>query len=173
MLLAFYWLTGQWTSMSDLFDQVRILAVMYLASYDRDPTKPPMSYRVLASEEYLKFMEDVGRLSPMATDLHISEYIAGDNYLLYLTKKGVETIKALFRKFLAFIKKNYPVTLSTWINNLELNKNTVHTLIRDSYFYIEKEPLMQEAFKHYLNEIETIENVDTFKVDIYDSSRLI
>jgi hypothetical protein len=32
---------------------------------------------------------------------------------------------------------------------------------------------MQEAFKHYLNEIETIENVETFEIDVYDSSKLI
>jgi hypothetical protein len=93
--------------MGDLFDQARILAVMYISSYecDRDPTKLPMSYNVLRTEKYFKAMDDVGRLSPMLVYLHDTGYIEADRFSLSLSGKGLSTTRDLYRKFLDFIKK--------------------------------------------------------------------
>jgi hypothetical protein len=159
--------------MSDLFDQARILAVLFESYHNFDPTKPIMSYYVLRSEEHFKFMDAIGRLSPMLTYLLRTGYIESDGYHIFLTGEGMRITISIFRKFLDFIKRFYPDKLSRWIRTLDLIKNTSRELIRDSYFYIKKEPLMEEAFKHYLNEIGTIENVDTFEVNIYDLGILI
>jgi hypothetical protein len=159
--------------MGDLFDQASILAVIFESSYNFDPTKLPMSYFVLRSEEHFKSMDDVGTLGPMLTYLLRTGYIEGDNYRIQLTGKGMNTTIWLFRKFLIFIRRYYPDKLSSWINILDLRKGNNRELIRDSYFYIKREPPLREAFKHYLDEIDTIENVETFEVDVYDLNMLI
>ena len=97
-----------------------------------------MTYRLLRTEEYFKVMGDAGRLDPMLTYLHKTGYIDGNNYGIFLTGRGMRTTQAIFRKFLVFIKKYYPDTLSIWINRLELIKNTSRELIRDSFFLYRK-----------------------------------
>jgi hypothetical protein len=132
-----------------------------------------MSYFILRSGEYFKFMDEVGKLGPMLTYLLKTGYIEGDNYHIRLTGKGMNTTIWLFRKFLIFIKRYYPDKLSSWINILDLKKSNNRELVRDSYFYVKEESPLKEAFEHYLNEIDTIENVETFEVDVYDLNRLI
>ena len=122
--------------MSDLFDQASILAIIFESSYKFDPTKPMMSYLVLKSEGYFKYMDTAGRLGPMLTYLHKTGYLEGDNYHIRQTGKGMKTTIWLFRKFLIFIKRYYPDKLSSWINILDLKKSNNRELIRDSYFYI-------------------------------------
>ena len=153
-------------SMGDLFDQARILAIMFESTYESNPMMP-MSYPLLRSERYLKSMDAVGRLGPMLRYLHETGYVEGDNYHIWLTGKGMSTTISIFRKFLDFIKRYYPERLSQWINTLARIKGTKRELIRDSYFFIKNERPMEEAFQHYLDEIDVIENVETFEVDVY------
>src|SRR5918992_3542420 len=159
-------------SMGDLFDQARILAIMFESTYESNPMMP-MSYPLLRSERYLKSMDAVGRLGPMLRYLHETGYVEGDNYHIWLTGKGMSTTISIFRKFLDFIKRYYPERLSQWINTLARIKGTKRELIRDSYFFIKNERPMEEAFQHYLDEIDVIENVETFEVDVFDLGRLI
>jgi len=88
-----------------------------------------------------------GNLSPELTYLQKTGYVEGSDEDLQLTGEGMKTTLWIFRKFLTFIKREYPVMLSSWINNLELHKSNTWELIRDSFFYIRREPLMTEAFK--------------------------
>jgi hypothetical protein len=56
--------------MADFFDQARILAVIFESDHKDDITEIPMSFRILQSEQYFKFMHVVGRLGPMLNYLY-------------------------------------------------------------------------------------------------------
>jgi hypothetical protein len=159
--------------MSDFFDQARILAVIHEYQYEWDATKPLMSYNILRMEKYFKFMDDATRLVPMLEYLLNAEYLGNEHTHLYLTGKGMRTTHKLFREFLEYIKKYHSNELSGLIKTLNLRKGNMRELIRDSYFYGTKEPPMEDAFNHYLDEIVTIENVDTYEIDVYNLCTLI
>lgn len=54
--------------------------------------------------------------------------------------------------------------LSYWTNNLELYRNQIQKLMSNIYFYVEvkREPAVVLAFKEYLKDVESIENVINF-----------
>jgi hypothetical protein len=118
-------------------------------------------------------MHMAGNLSPELTYLQKTGYVEGSDEDLQLTGEGMKTTLWIFRKILTFIKREYPVMLSSWINNLELHKSNTWELIRDSFFYIRREPLMTEAFKDYLRDLESIENVLSIEIEEYDIGTLI
>jgi hypothetical protein len=160
--------------MTDFFDQARILAVIFESEHKIiDPTEPAMSYNVLRSECYFKSMDAVGRLGPMLNYLVKTDYLKVDSAYIQMTGKGLKITISLFQKFLIFIKRFYPDELSHWIKILDYHYGNNRDFIRESYHYIKYEPPMREAFNHYLNDIGTIENVDTFEVDVYDLIILI
>jgi hypothetical protein len=84
---------------------------------------------------------------------------------LELTREGLIAIETLFRKFLKYMKKSNSDELGTWINHLELNKNNSLVLIRDSYHFITIESRVGKAFHAYLNDLESLENLTSFKVE--------
>jgi hypothetical protein len=120
----------------------------------------------------------VGKLNSELSYLIKTGYVEGSDDDLQLTGKGLITTISIFRKFLIFIKNDeeYSVTLSTWINFLELRQGNSWEFTRDAFFYIEgtgREPLMANAFNDYLRHLESIENVLSFEIQEYDIGTLI
>jgi hypothetical protein len=103
----------------DLTDQYRILYVLYESYYKDKRT----SIWDLQTSNELKYMHMVAKLIPELTYLRKTGYVEGTDDDLQLTGEGLKTTISIFRKFLTFIKKEYPETLSTWIKNLELRQN--------------------------------------------------
>lgn len=122
--------------MADLYDQSRILAVLF-ESYSSDKIM-----NVASLYENFKFMDKAGNLKPALFYLRDTGYVEYSGENLYLTGKGMKTTKLLFRKFLIYIKRNYSDTLSTWIRILEPRKDSNREFIRDLCFYTQKEPSM-------------------------------
>jgi hypothetical protein len=119
-------------------------------------------------------MHAVGYLVPTLTYLVRTNYVVGSNSALYLTGDGIRVTEVLYRKFLIYLKRNRTDELSTWINSLELHRNSSWELIRDIYFYVEKkqQPL-RNAFYNYLYELDSLENVISFEIHEVDLSTLI
>jgi hypothetical protein len=129
----------------DLTDQYRILYVLYESYYKDKRT----SIWDLQTSNELKYMHMVAKLIPELTYLRKTGYVEGTDDDLQLTGEGLKTTISIFRKFLTFIKKEYPETLSTWIKNLELRQNDSCEFIQNAFFYVEgrgREPLMANAF---------------------------
>jgi hypothetical protein len=146
-------------SMSYMYDQCRILYYIYMAN--REGERITMSD--LIENEDLKFMHKVGNLVPALNRLQLTGYVEERNGGLQLTRDGHLTTEMLFRKFLEYMKTSSPQELETWINALERHKNSSWELIRDAYFHIHKQPLMERAFHDYPNDLENLENI-TFEV---------
>jgi hypothetical protein len=121
----------------------------------------------------LPFMHSVGHLIPALTYLIRTNYVHCSDERLWLTGKGLRTTESLFEKFLIYIKRHYPDELSHWINTLDRHRNSIWELIRDIYFFVEREPLMQNAFSEYLNEIGNIENVIEFEMKEQNLSMIV
>jgi hypothetical protein len=118
-------------------------------------------------------MHMVGKLMPELTYLIKTSYVEGSDDDLQLTGKGLNTTISIFRKFLTFIKNDegYSVTLSTWINHLELRQGDSWEFVRDAFFYIKgsgREPLMENAFNDYLRH-----KVKSIEIEEYDLGTLI
>lgn len=155
--------------MADLSNQYRILFVIY-ESFHKDNQ---ISISDLQITQELKFMHLAGNLNRELNYLRKTGYVEGPDNDLELTGVGLKTTLSIFQKFLRYIKRKYPVELSSWINNLEFNRSNSWELIRDSFFYIRREPLMREAFKEYLRDLESMENVLNFEIEEFDIETLI
>jgi hypothetical protein len=147
--------------MSDLVDQYRILYHIYKANHNGER----ITLSDLISEPDLVFMHKAGNLVPCLRRLKKTGYVENNDEDLQLTGNGLIATELIFRKFLTYIKKNYSDKLASWINILELHKNRSWDLILNAYFFIKNEPLMRNAFENYLEDLETLENLATFRVE--------
>ena len=151
--------------MADLIDEYRILYSLYLAEL-RGITISDLRHN-------FEFMDKVGRLDPALSYLRKNNYIEGPDNNLQITGKGLQTITSFFRKFYTYLKAHRNEDLSTWINSLDLNKNNIRALMRDAYNYIETKTPVNNAFKNYIDEVVSIENVMSFEIHEVNLGELI
>lgn len=118
----------------------------------------------LQTDDDLKFMHMNKELGPSLLYLTKNYCVEGPEEDLQLTGKGLQTTVTLFRKFLVYMKLYDAEDLSYWTNNLELYRNQIQKLMSNIYFYVEvkREPAVVLAFKEYLKDVESIENVINF-----------
>ena len=102
-----------------------------------------------------------------------NNYISTVNSNLELSGKGLRITELMFKKFIIFIKRKYAEKLSHWIKEFDYWKGQDSKQICTVYFRIQKEPLVKNAFNDYLDNLETIEQVDSFEIDVADLTGLI
>jgi hypothetical protein len=153
--------------MSDLRNQYRILYLLYEALNENRF----MTDSVLRTK--LHSMDAIGKLTPELVYLAKNDYIDNQYGNLQLTAKGLRTTRLLFRKFIKFIRKYHAEDLSYWIKSFDYHKRDDWDLISQIYFNIERQPELKKAFIKYLDDLENIEQVDSFEIDIYNLNELI
>ena len=154
--------------MADLNDLYRILYFLYEA-YHEDRT---IALHDLQTN-ILPFMHQVGNLVPSLKYLQKTGYVEGPNDDLQLTGAGLKATTLIFQKFLDYIKRDYPDKLSYWIVILSYYKENRWELIRNSFFHIQKEPLLRAAFGNYLSELGCLDNLNDFGAYMDDIGYLI
>lgn len=133
-------------------------------TYNANYEGKKISVADLQTDDELKFMHMNKELGPSLLYLTKNYYVEGPEEDLQLTGKGLQTTVTLFRKFLVYMKLYDAEDLSYWTNNLELYRNQIQKLMSNIYFYVEvkREPAVVLAFKEYLKDVESIENVINF-----------
>jgi hypothetical protein len=153
--------------MPDLRNQYRILYLLYEALNENKL----ITNSVLRTK--LHSMDAIGKLNPELVHLEKNDYIDKQNGNLQLTAKGLKTTILLFRKFIKFIRKFHAEDLSYWIKSFDYHKWDDWDLISNIYFNIERQPELKKAFTNYLDDLESIEQVDSFEINIYNPNELI
>ncbi|MGC1929616.1 MAG: hypothetical protein WA667_11620 [Candidatus Nitrosopolaris sp.] len=102
-----------------------------------------------------------------------NNYISTANSNLELSGKGLRITELMFKKFIIFIKSKYAEKLSDWIKEFDYWQGQDSKQICAIYFRIQKEPLVKNAFNDYLYNLERIEQVDSFEIDVADLTGLI
>lgn len=154
--------------MADLRDLYRILYYLYESDHEsRTITLQDLQTNILP------FMHQAGNLVPSLKYLQKTGYVDGPNHDLQLTGAGLKATISIFQKFLDYIKRDYPDKLSHWIAVLGYYKENSWELIRNSFFHIEKEPLLHAAFGNYLSELGSLDNLNDFGAYMDDLGYLI
>jgi hypothetical protein len=154
--------------LADLKDLYRILYILYEA-YHEDRTIALQDLQM----NILPFMHKVGNLVPSLKYLQKTGYVEGSNDDLQLTGAGLKATISIFQKFLDYIKRDYPDKLSQWIGVLGYYKENNWELIRNSFFHIQKEPLLHAAFGTYLSKLGSLDNLNDFGAYLDDIGYLI
>jgi hypothetical protein len=154
--------------MTDLYLQCRILYHLYQSYNERKSA----DYSTLKAEEDLFYISD-SKLEAELMYLIDGRYINRDQIGLELSSKGVRITELVFKKFVTYLERSYTEELRYWINIFDYHKNDTSRLVSQVYFFIHREPQIDKAFRKYLDDLQFIDNVDIYEVNMLDMSTLI
>ena len=154
--------------MTDLYIQCSILYHLYQSFNERKYA----DYSTLKAKEDLFHIPD-SKLQAELMYLISAGYINRDQFGLELSSKGVRTTDLVFKKFVTYVERNHAEELCPWINTFDYHKNDTMMLISQVYFFIHREPQINKVFRKYVDDLQFVDNVDTYQVNMLDTSTLI